>query len=643
MMIPLEPYVQQGKQKLRALSVDPKVQLYFRAALWLVSGFVLSAASLKNAALPLGMALVFAATGWSSVLSAAGSCLGYLFFWGNNGAQGVLWCFPALVANLFLKNRRPDREMPLLMPALAGLIVSAAGVFFQTWLQDGTPVGIYLLRISAGVAATWLFSRVAEGRHPIRDWLACGFAVLALAQIAPLPGFSLGYIAGGALAVMGAFPAAALAGVALDLSGISPVSMTAVLCAGYLIRFLPRYPKWLGCSAPALCCLFLMRLSGQFSLSPLLPLLAGGALGAFLPVDPKVPARRGETGVAQVRLEMAAGALVQTQQLLLEVQLPPVDEDALVSRAAERACGGCPCRRGCKDAHRLMQLPGVLLHKPLLTAEELPFSCRKSGRLLAELHRGQEQLRSIRADRQRQQEYRSAVVQQYRFLGEYLHSLSDLLARRADGDTPLYTPKVEIFANRPEADNGDRVCSFAGISCRYYVVMCDGMGTGTGAVQEAKTALSLLRRLLTAGYPAEHALRSLNSLCALRSRAGAVTVELLELLLDTGKGQLYKWGAVPSYLISSSGTEKIGIAGPPPGLSVEDRRDTVYQLSLRRGETLVLVSDGVGEEDALHCCLNMSGMQPGELAKSLLTCTAFGGEDDATVVLVRLDPGFAAT
>jgi len=93
MMIPLEPYVQQGKQKLRALSVDPKVQLYFRAALWLVSGFVLSAASLKNAALPLGMALVFAATGWSSVLSAAGSCLGYLFFGGITAHRGFYGAF----------------------------------------------------------------------------------------------------------------------------------------------------------------------------------------------------------------------------------------------------------------------------------------------------------------------------------------------------------------------------------------------------------------------------------------------------------------------------------------------------------------------------------------------------------------------
>ena len=132
-------------------------------------------------------------------------------------------------------------------------------------------------------------------------------------------------------------------------------------------------------------------------------------------------------------------------------------------------------------------------------------------------------------------------------------------------------------------------------------------------------------------------MESLNSLCALRGRAGAVTIELLELQLDTGKAFLYKWGAAPSYLVSKLGAEKVGTAGPPPGLSVTDHRQTVYRLSLRRGEMLVLVSDGVGEEGALHCCTEMADRSPGELAASLLASCQLGGEDDATVVLVTLE------
>ncbi len=636
MMISLQSYMRRGKLKLRDIALDPRAHLYARAAAHFLAGFGLSAASLCNAALPLSMGLVFACSGWSAVLVAAGGSLGYLVFWGSMGQQGIAWLLAGLLVTLLLGDGRIYLETPLLLPALAGFIVSATGVIFQTWLADQTPVGTYLLRVSLGAASAWLFGRVLRGRNPILDWLTCGLGVLALAQIAPSTYFSLGVIAAGVLAVTGAFPAAVLAGLALDLAGISPVSMTAVMCAGYLVRFLPRYPKWMAAAAPATVYLLVMSVSGQLDMQPLPGLLIGGTAGVFLPAPTKLSNRRGETGVAQVRLELAAGVMAQTEQMLLEVQEVPVDEDALVARAAEQACSGCPCRKNCKDSRRIAQLPAAVLHKPLLTGEELPIVCRKSGRFLAQLHRSQEQLRSIRADRERQREYRAAVQLQYRFLSEYLQDLSDGLARRADSVAACYEPQVQVFGNRPEADNGDRCLMFAGTQCRYYVLLCDGMGTGLGAVHEGKAAADILRRLLTAGYPAQYALQSLNSLCALRSRAGAVTVDLLELQLDTGKGMLYKWGAAPSYQVSKFGAEKIGTAGPPPGLSVTDCRETAHRLSLRRGEMLVMVSDGVGEEEALHCWLSLAGCTAGELASGLLTCSQLGGEDDATVVTVRL-------
>lgn len=638
MMVSLQSYVHRGKYRLRDLATNPKIQLFARAAGHFLAGFGLSAASLNNACMPLSAALVCAGSGWSGALVSLGSVLGYWLFWGSAGSQGFLWVGLAFLVSLFLGEHRLTRETPLLLPAVAGLLVSASGVIFQAWLGDKTPVDIYLLRVAMASGATWLFARVLQGRNPILDWLALGCSVLALAQIAPVPGFSLGVPVATVAAVSGAFPAAAFSGLALDLAGITPVSMTAVLCGCYLIRFLPEYPKWLGVMAPAGTYLLVMHLTGLLDFAPLPGLILGGLVGVFFPLPRKRPNRRGETGVAQVRLEMVAGVLAQTEQLLLETPEPPVDEDALIVRAAEQACSGCPCRKHCKDSARLSGLPAALLHKPLLSPEELPIICRKSGRFLAGLHRSQEQLRSIQADRHRQREYRTAITQQYRFLSEYLQKLSDGLAKRTTGLTTCFEPQVRVYGNRPARENGDRCLMFAGTSCRYYVLLCDGMGTGPGAVEEAKTAGNLLRRLLTAGYPTAYALESLNSLCALRSRAGAVTVDLLELQLETGKAALHKWGAAPSYLVSTAGAEKIGTAGPPPGLSVADCRETTYRLSLHRGEILVLVSDGIAEADALRCCLERVGLSPGELALGLLTRAQLIGEDDATVVTVRLGP-----
>ncbi len=638
MMISLQSYVHRGKKRLKELILDPTVHICLRAAAYFFAGFGLSAASLFHIAMPLAMGLVFACSGWSAVLTAVGGGLGYLVFWGTAGQQGVLWCLCALPVVLLLPHRRAVLETPVLLPAVAGLVVSASGVVFQTWLGDATPIWGYLIRVGMGASSAWVFSRVICSRNPVLEWITCGFAVLALAQITLSPYLSFGVVAAGALAVVGAFPTAALAGLALDLAGLTPVSMTAVMCGAYLWRFLPRYPRWMGATAPALVYLLVSGVSASVEFILLPALLLGGIIGIWLPAPTKLAHRRGETGMAQVRLEMVAGVLAQTEQLLMEVPEIPVDEDALVTRAAEQACAGCPCRRNCKDSPRIAQLSGVLLHKPLLSGDELPITCRKNGRFLAQLHRGQEQLRSIRADRERQKEYRASVIQQYRFLSEYLQDLADGLSRKTEGIQACFVPQVQVFGNRPSSDNGDRCVMFSGTQCRYYVLLCDGMGTGIGAVQEGKTAADMLRRLLVAGYPVEYALQSLNSLCALRGRAGAVTVDLLEIQLETGKAKLCKWGAVPSYLVSGIGAEKIGTAGPPPGISVTDSRELTYRLSLRRGETLLLVSDGIGEEEALRGCLKMAGEAPETIARSLLACGLLSGEDDATVVTVRLGP-----
>lgn len=635
-MSPIQSYIRQGRHTLRRWVLDPRVHKIARVAAYILAGFGLSAASLGQVPLPLTLAFVIACGGWNALLAAVGGCLGYLVFWSDNSYICMIWVALGLVAAVLLGNLQLSKKAPLLLPAVSGLIVAVCGVVFQLLLEDQTPVLLYMLQVALAVAVSWLFARVLQGRNPVLDWLAWGFAVLALAQIMPIPYVGFGYIAAAMLVCAGAFPAAALAGLALDLAQITPVPMAAVMTCAYLVRLLPKSSKWIRAAAPFTVYISIMALCGKWDMYPLAGLLIGGVAGLWLPGQNRPAYRRGETGVAQVRLEMAAEVLVQTQQLLLEAPEPEVDEDALVSRAAQRACSSCPYRNSCKDTKRIAMLSGVLLHKDLLRPEELPVVCRKSGRFLAELHRSQEQLNAIRADRERQHEYRVALMQQYRFLADFLQSLSDQLAKKNSMLPASYTPQVFCCGNRPMWENGDRCLRFAGVCNRYYVILCDGMGTGMGAVQEGKTAAAMLRRLLTAGYPASHALQSINSLCALRERAGAVTVDLLELQLDTGKATLYKWGAAPSYLLSGTMVQKVGVAGPPPGLSVTDGTEFSERFSLRREQILLLVSDGIPQTEALRCCMEHTDAEPEELATQLLSCALDGGEDDATVIAVTL-------
>ncbi len=637
MIVTIQSYLHKFYRFLRRLRTDERFTMALRIAAYGLSGFLLSAASLRNQPLPLAAALLCASAGWPSVCIALGGALGYWHFWDGAGGQGVLWMVGGLLVVLVLGDRPFLKTAPLLRPACAAFVTAAVGLGVQLWAGDETTVLIYGLRVLLAGAATGLFDLVAQRRDPIADWLTCGLGVLALAQVVPIPYFGLGFIASGALATVGAFPAAALAGLALDLAQVSPVPMTAVICLSYLIRLVPHVRRWMIHSAPVFVYIGVMAICGKWDINPIPALALGGLLGLVLPGQTKVAHRRGETGIAQVRLEMVAGAFSQAQQALLELPQIPVDEAALLVRTGERACGNCPCRKGCREREQIGKMDIQVLYQPLLDTNDVPIRCRKPGRLLQELHRAQEQLRFIRADRQRQEEYRSAMVQQYRFLCDYLQELSDSLGRRLGKTTPRYQPEVAFSANRSLQDNGDRCVCFAGVACRYYVILCDGMGTGLGAAEEGRMAASILKKLLSAGYSAEHALRSLNSLCALRQAAGAVTVDMCELELDTGRASVYKWGAAPSYLINRGGTEKIGTVTPPPGLSVTESRETVERLSLRRGEMLVLLSDGVGGEGAL--CFASPDTSARELAQRILEAGSKDGTDDATVAVIRLIPG----
>jgi len=625
MLTTMENYLFKAQRRIQRWARDPRVQSGAKVAACGGSGFLLSAAGLSQGFQPLAMGLVCAMTGWRSVVMALGAMVGYRFFWGEAGLQGMVWAAGGCLLALIFGKGTLAEEMPLLIPALAGVIVAVTGLTFL-FFRQGAPILLFILRLFLAPVSAWFFRRALTRRDSVTDWICGGIGVLALAGAAILPWLGLGYTAAGALAVWASFPGAALAGLGLDLAQITRVPMAAVICTAWFARMLPFREKWMRYVVPGVACVFVMALCGIWDPKPMPGLILGGLIGYCLPPRPESVHRRGETGVAQVRLELTAGVLSQTQRLLLEVPIQPIDEGALLNRAVNRACGNCPSKENCVER---MRLSVEYLQNPL------SFACRRPWEIQGELLRAQERLRDLKADRQRQREYRAALVQQYQFLAVYLQRMSDQLLRRGERIHAYYRLEVSSRSRGKERANGDRCLAFPGAGCRYYVLLCDGMGTGLGAAQEGQSTGELLRQMLTAGFPPEHAFRSLNSILALRGQAGAVTLDLAEIRLDSGRVSLYKWGAAPSWVWNEKGAEKIGTATPPPGISVEDARETVNRLSLRRGEVLILVSDGAEIGEILRRG-EFRPLPPGELAEWLLQECNAAGEDDATVAVLRL-------
>jgi len=603
-----------------------------------VTGFFLSAASLDGRAMPIALGLLCAAPpGRTALAIALGGSVGYWLFWRE--AQGLAWMALGLLAVTLAGDSVVARQQKLLLPATAALVVSASGVGFLLWMLDDTAVSVYLLRVVLGAASTAVYRFWRADPSGPAGWMARGLGTLALAKIQPVRFMNLGITVAGFWGVRGSFPAAAFAGLGVDLAGITPVTLTGVLCLSFLLRLIPaadRRISWLG---PGVVYLAVCVLCGRGSLDPIPGLLLGGALGEFLPgndLSGPVLRRKGPTGIAQVRLELAANSLKTLKNLLAQGLEPEPDRRALLHQALDSACDTCPERRGCKVRTSLSLLPTELLERPGLLAADLPPGCKKTNRLLGELRRSQEQLRRIKGERAARRACRAAVLDQTGFLERFVRTLGDDLCTLHKPESPRFRLELGISGRSLESCSGDCCCGFPGTGTKTYVLLCDGMGTGPEARQAGQEALDLLKQYLQAGFGPREALGCFNNLCILTGTGGWSTVDLLEVDLKDGSAALYKWGAWPSYLLRAGQLKKIGTAGAPPGLS-QAQRETVERLSLGGGETLILLSDGAGEEGLLHREWSATGTGAEEMAAQILELGA-QRFDDATVAVVRLSP-----
>ena len=211
---------------------------------------------------------------------------------------------------------------------------------------------------------------------------------------------------------------------------------------------------------------------------------------------------------------------------------------------------------------------------------------------------------------------------------EQRNAVAGAAARRKDGETV----------------SGDAGTWFKREDGRLYVLLCDGMGRGPAANRESGLAVRLLEQFLRAGVETVRALTILNSALALREEdeGGFTTVDLLELDLFTGEGQLYKFGAAPTYIKQGNAVHRISGTALPVGMSAQgEGRPDRARLRLEPGNCVLMVSDGVcadGEDGWLQARLAaFDGVSPKDLAHAVIEASPQGGTDDRTALVLRFD------
>lgn len=195
-----------------------------------------------------------------------------------------------------------------------------------------------------------------------------------------------------------------------------------------------------------------------------------------------------------------------------------------------------------------------------------------------------------------------------------------------------------------ETVSGDAGTYFKRADGKLYVLLCDGMGSGPEANRESSLAVRLLEQFLQAGVEAGQALNTLSSALALRGEetGGFTTVDLLQVDLFTGEGELLKLGAAPTYLKKGDAIQKLAGSSLPAGLGEGTAIPTDrFTLRLSPGDTVLMVSDGIcgtGADGWLREKLaSFDGASPKDLARELITERPQDATDDRTALVIRIE------
>lgn len=637
-----------GRELLRGKVLRERGALLRDGLLLLCGGFLLSGTEIYGKALPLAACLIAAQPfGLRAIITAFGACIGYFLRCdGAEAAELIALCMMSLAQSAVFQGTSLPRFRWFFPCLTAGVcaVLSGVGLF-----GGEGKITLWVLRVALAGVGCAVFRSVLRGNPTARLLLT---AALAAGASTLIPGVDLGLLCAVALccARQELLPAAVL-GIALDVFGAQTHATVALLLPAVVCRRLSCVEHR---TIRTLCFALLPNLTlvllGEASAGSCMMICAGAALGLLAGKIEWYQFGEEASDAAGARLENAAQVLeLLRSRLPQSVENPSASEaESVYDGAAERVCRCCARFHRCWE-HRAEEtyeaLTGAarrIIERGAAEVEDFPQSfrdncCHMEGFVTA-INGELEGMLFRRRYRMELQESRRVIEQELGCLAEYLRTVES--QKPASKVRELsFVPEVGICSVGKNGNraNGDRGACFRGTRGDYFVLLCDGMGTGEEASRLSAETVQLLEQLLRAGLAPEAALQIYNGAEVLRATDRFTTIDLLCLDLFSGEAVLYKWGSAPSYWRDKCETKKIGTAAPPPGVGVGgENTPRQYRLSLKRGEMLVLVSDGAGGVQTEAAIAAYSGESARELAALLIS--GLPAEDDMTAVVISLRP-----
>lgn len=202
--------------------------------------------------------------------------------------------------------------------------------------------------------------------------------------------------------------------------------------------------------------------------------------------------------------------------------------------------------------------------------------------------------------------------------------------------------KCEYF--QISADSGD-ICgdcfdAFYDGRGSFVAALSDGMGTGSRAAVDSTLSISLLSRLILAGFSFPCAMKLVNSALLIKSREESLaTLDILKLDLYTGKSKIYKAGATVSLIKRKGKVSEIKRSAMPVGI-LREAEFRSLSGTLYKGDVIILMSDGAADialkeiKEELQKTEKIDGLSEKLCTVAKSKCT--NKSDDITVACIKI-------
>lgn len=326
---------------------------------------------------------------------------------------------------------------------------------------------------------------------------------------------------------------------------------------------------------------------------------------------------------------------------------------------ASRVCKGCSLEANCwrkdfkKTYNNMCELWKTIEEEGYCDHTNMPLAfrqvCMRSESFLTEFKHAYELYKQNVLYRGEALSGREIIAKQYGEISNVINLLSYEVENglsESEVSVPRYRAQVTVLQEpKPQqAVCGDTILHFEAGN-KYFVILCDGMGSGDSARNESRLTARLFSEFLKAGFEKETALNMINSALALKDdQESFSTVDILEIDLETGVCEFMKIGSAESFIKTKGNIEVVSSKALPIGI-LENIEVTTVRYELSAGDLILMVSDGVGEagngvlkNDWIKKLLLMENRNDDELSQLILVGAKARMKffDDMTCAVVRI-------